>query len=250
MTGARERRRALANVGSTRQRVKGTQVRPARAADGDSHSQGDAANSENSALTSTSSVTGSTGSVTAGSAAGALGPATGAPTAEWVAGGGVASGATEGVELSGYGWYAEYVELSRAYPWRLAAYMAWAASPVVGRRPGTQWELAQAIGLKTDRTIRQWKEKDPQIEQVIAQLQAAPLWRHRRDLYEALVKAALGGDVPAIKLALEMTGDYVPRMKQTVDNTVKLVGYTADELAAAERELGEWERERGRINSQ
>lgn len=157
---------------------------------------------------------------------------------------------TEGVALCGYGWYAEYVELSQAYAWRLAAYIAWAASPVVGRQPATQLELAQAIGLKTDRTIRQWKEKDPQIEQVIAKLQAAPLWRHRRDLYEALVKAAVDGDVPALKLAFEMTGDYVPRMKQTVDNTVKLGGYTADELAAAERELGEWERERRIINNQ
>jgi hypothetical protein len=34
-----------------------------------------------------------------------------------------------------------------------------------------------------------------------------------------------------------MTGDYVPRMKQTVDNTIKPGNYTADDLAAAEREL-------------
>lgn len=221
MAGARQRQRALANVGSARPRLKGTTARRSRSAIGDSHSQGDAVNSENSALTSASSVTAST------SAASGL---TGAPT--------------EGVDLSGYGWYEEYVALSQAYPWRLAAYMAWAASPVVGRKPATQWELVQAIGLKTDRTIRQWKEKDPQIEQVIAKLQAAPLWRHRRDLYEALVKAAVGGDVPALKLAFEMTGDYVPRMKQTVDNTVKPGSYSADELAAAERELEAWERGR------
>jgi hypothetical protein len=72
-------------------------------------------------------------------------------------------------------------------------------------------------------------------------LQAAPLWRHRRDLYDALVRTAVAGDVPALKLALEMTGDYVPRMKQTVDNTIKPGNYTADDLAAAERELAGWE---------
>lgn len=146
--------------------------------------------------------------------------------------------------LAGYGWYQEYVELSQRFAWRLAAYIAWAASPVKGRAPATQQELARALGLKTDRTIRQWKEKDPTIDKEIEALQAAPLWRHRRDLYEALVKAATDGDVPALKLAFEMTGDYVPRMKQTVDNTIKLGSYTADDLAAAERELGEWERGR------
>jgi len=146
--------------------------------------------------------------------------------------------------LAGYGWYQEYVELSQRFAWRLAAYIAWAASPVKGRAPATQQELARALGLKTDRTIRQWKEKDPTIDKEIAQLQAAPLWQHRRDLYDALVKAATDGDVPALKLAFEMTGDYVPRMKQTVDNTIKPGSYTADDLAVAERELGEWEGDR------
>lgn len=151
---------------------------------------------------------------------------------------------TEGADLSGYGWYQEYVELSQRFAWRLAAYIAWAASPVKGRAPATQQELAQALGLKTDRTIRQWKEKDPTIDQEIEALQAAPLWQHRRDLYDALVKAATDGDVPALKLALEMTGDYVPRMKQTVDTTIKPGSYSADDLAIAQRELEGWEGQR------
>lgn len=139
--------------------------------------------------------------------------------------------------LTGYGWYQEYMSLIERFPWRLAAYIAWASSPVVNRQPPTQSELATVLGLRTDRTIRQWKEKNPEIDQVIEQLQAAPLWRHRRDLYDALVRTAVAGDVPALKLALEMTGDYVPRMKQTVDNTIKPSNYTADDLAVAEREL-------------
>ncbi|MCE7980371.1 MAG: hypothetical protein DYG89_04205 [Caldilinea sp. CFX5] len=143
-----------------------------------------------------------------------------------------------------YSWYQEYVALTERFPWRLAAYIAWAASPVIGRLPATQLELAQALGLKTDRTIRQWKEKNPTIDEEIEKLQAAPLWRHRRDLYDALVRTAVTGDVPALKLALEMTGDYVPRMKQTVDNTIKPGNYTADDLATAQKELQEWESQR------
>lgn len=147
--------------------------------------------------------------------------------------------------LTGYGWYQEYISLTERFPWRLAAYIAWAASPVVGRQPATQSELATVLGLRTDRTIRQWKEKDPSIDQTIAEMQAAPLWRHRRDLYDALVRTAVAGDVPALKLALEMTGDYVPRMKQTVDNTIKPGNYTADDLAVAEKELQDWAGSRG-----
>lgn len=208
-----QRMRALANVG--------TPPRPSSGREGDnSRSDEVAANSENSAF----------GSRPEGSPS---------PT--------VTSSPTAASDLTGYAWYEEYVALTQRFPWRLAAYIAWAASPVIGRLPATQWALAQVLGLKTDRTIRQWKEKDPTIEQVIEQLQAAPLWRHRRDLYEALVRTAVAGDVPALKLALEMTGDYTPRVKQTVDTTVRAVDYTADDLTAAERELGEWERGRQKI---
>lgn len=229
---SRERRmRALANAG------KAPRVPEEKAVRGErriahtakaSRSEDDATNSENSALTSTSSVTvtsSTTGFLPEGSPAEAVGT----------------NGATD---LSGYSWYQEYVTLAQRFPWRLAAYIAWAASPVVGRAPATQLALAQVLGLKTDRTIRQWKEKDATIDQVIADLQAAPLWRHRRDLYEALVRTAVAGDVPALKLAFEMTGDYTPRMKQTVDNTIKPGNYTADDLAAAEKELEEWEGDR------
>ena len=206
--GRGQRMRALANAGKQPRLFAG-------GAD-DSRSQKDAANSENSVL----------GEGDGGAARPETSP----------------YGSGEG--LAGYLWYQEYVTLTERFPWRLAAYIAWAASPVKGRAPATQQELARALGLKTDRTIRQWKEKDPTIDKEIEALQAAPLWRHRRDLYDALVKAATDGDVPALKLAFEMTGDYVPRMKQTVDNTIKPGNYTADDLAAAEKELQGWERQR------
>ena len=206
--GRGQRMRALANAGKQPRIFAG-------GADG-SRSQKDAANSENSVL----------GEGDGGAAR--------LETSPYVS--------EEG--LAGYLWYQEYVTLTERFPWRLAAYIAWAASPVKGRAPATQQELARALGLKTDRTIRQWKEKDPTIDQEIEKLQAAPLWRHRRDLYDALVKAATDGDVPALKLALEMTGDYVPRMKQTVDNTIKPGSYSADDLALAAKELEGWEGDR------
>ncbi len=222
-----QRRRALSNAGKRPRPAPVTPKGNQRAGEAISCNHTVAANSENSALGSlpegTRSPTASTSSATASLEApneGAVEPSQGLIT---------------------YSWYQEYVALTERFPWRLAAYIAWAASPVIGRLPATQLELAQALGLKTDRTIRQWKEKNPTIDEEIEKLQAAPLWRHRRDLYDALVRTAVTGDVPALKLALEMTGDYVPRMKQTVDNTIKPGSYTADDLAVAEKELGEWE---------
>ena len=181
----------------------------------DSHSQENASNSESSA-----SALGSAGSTSS---------STSSPTEA----------------LTGYDWYGEYVELTQRHAWRVAAYIAWAASPAVGRKPATQLELAQAIGLKTDRTIRQWKEKEPGIEAEIKRVQAGPLLRHRRDLYEALMKSALlegsGGHADR-RLALEMMGDYTPRLKQTLDANVKARAYTADELGSAQQELEAWEK--------
>jgi len=49
------------------------------------------------------------------------------------------------------------------------------------------------------------------------------------------------GDVPALKLALEMSGDYTPRLKQTLDANVKTVPFTSDELGQAEAELKAFE---------
>ncbi len=113
-------------------------------------------------------------------------------------------------------WWEEYLQLrAEKWTWRQAAYIAWAASPATNRWPATQEALAHTVlGLRSDRTIRTWKKKRPEIERRIAELQVAPLLRHRRDVIEALVSVATTPDPkahPDRKLYLEMTGDYHPR---------------------------------------
>lgn len=115
-------------------------------------------------------------------------------------------------------WWEDYLELrAEGWDWRKAAYIAWAASPAVGRWPGTQEELAdRVLGLRSDRTIRKWREKDAGLEKRIETLQVAPLLRHRRDVIDALVTVARDPDPkshPDRKLFLEMTGDYRPRQQ-------------------------------------
>lgn len=118
------------------------------------------------------------------------------------------------------------------WDWRKAVFIAWSASPGATRNPPTQAELAtDVLGLTGDRVIRQWREKQPEIEKAIVSMAAAPLLRHRRDIYDALIKSATDPDPKSHadrKLALELLGDYKPRSVQelegsglTVDVTVR-----------------------------
>lgn len=122
--------------------------------------------------------------------------------------------------LAEFDWWREHEALSARYGWQKAAYILWSASPATGRKPPTQAQFVSVIGLRTDRTIRQWLAKDTkgEIKAEIAAQQAAPLLRHRRDIFDALVKSATD-DSPAShpdrKLALEMMGDYRPKASIT-----------------------------------
>lgn len=113
-------------------------------------------------------------------------------------------------------WASEYLELrSEGWTWRLAALIAWLASPADRRWPPNQQELAtQVLGLRSDRVIRKWRDKNARIDERVGELQVAPLLRHRRDVINALVKVAATPEAGAHsdrKLYLEMTGDYKPR---------------------------------------
>jgi hypothetical protein len=116
------------------------------------------------------------------------------------------------------GWMETYLKLREAgWPWRVAVFIAWAASPRNGRWPRNQEELAtQVLGLTSDRQIGKWRARNPAINETITLLQAAPLFEHRADIYEALIKSASTPDYknkPDRQLALEMLGDYVPRLR-------------------------------------
>jgi len=115
-------------------------------------------------------------------------------------------------------WLESYFKLRQiGFSWRVATYIAWAASPKVLRWPENQVELAEKVlGLSSPRQITEWRKKDPRIDDAITMLQAAPLHEHRADIYKALVEVATDPDYknhPDRKMALEMLGDYVPRSR-------------------------------------
>jgi hypothetical protein len=132
----------------------------------------------------------------------------------------------QGVEIGD--WTEQYFKLLDAgFPWRVACYIAWAASPKRNRWPKTQDELAhQVLGLTSDRVIGTWRKKNAAIDQTVSLLQAAPLLEHRADLFAALAVSASDPDHrhnPDRKLMAEMLGDYTPRQKVEVGRSGEAV---------------------------
>lgn len=112
-------------------------------------------------------------------------------------------------------WGDEFYRLMDAgWPWRVAAYIAWASSPKARRFPKTQEKLAtEFLGLTSDRNICEWRRNNPAIDEMIGIMQSAPLLDHRRDVFEALIESASDPSFHGAqdrKTLLTMTGDYVP----------------------------------------
>lgn len=117
-------------------------------------------------------------------------------------------------------WWADYAHLrNEGFTWRIAAYIAWAASPLQMRWPATLKELAtKVLGLKSDKVIYKWRRLNPEIEARVEKFRAEPLLRYRTDVLTALIDVASTPSPlshPDRKMYLEMTGDYKPKA-QTV----------------------------------
>lgn len=110
-------------------------------------------------------------------------------------------------------WINEYFMLrDKGWPFRQAAYIAWASMPSDKRQPKTQQELATMLGLSSDRAISTWRKKNHAILEAIALMQSAPLWEHRSDAFKNLIDGMnkSGDDYKFfnhLKLFLEVTGD-------------------------------------------
>ena len=122
-------------------------------------------------------------------------------------------------------WLKHYFRLREiGFSWRVATYIAWAASPKKERWPETQAELAEKVlGLSSSRQISEWRKADPRIDDAIVMIQAAPLHEHRADFYKALIESGTTPDYknhPDRKLAFEMLGDYVPRSRMDLNKSM------------------------------
>lgn len=115
-------------------------------------------------------------------------------------------------------WFRLYVDLARKkMPWRLAAYIAWASVPKIKRWPATQIKLArEVLGLKSDRVLIRWREENPEIDAMIAQLQDREFFEHRAEVLKALAESAANPNYKNHqdrRLYLEMSGDHSTRIE-------------------------------------
>jgi hypothetical protein len=148
-------------------------------------------------------------------------------------------------------WWGDYLKLIlQGWSWRVACYIAWAASPRKFRSPENLEGLATMLGLRSPRAIHTWKSKYPTISHMVALMQVAPLWEHRRDVLDALVEMASLPDYKSFndrKLYLEMVGDYIPKSKLELGKAAK-----GEEGEMSDGELREWlgenvEHEKGEV---
>ena len=120
---------------------------------------------------------------------------------------------------------------AEGWPWRVACYIAWATTPRKERWPETMQALAAHLGLRSARTIRAWREKNPAIDERVKGTIIGPLMEARGEIIKALIESATTSDHknhPDRKLALEIVQLYTPR--QEVEATVRQAGVFLPEL--------------------
>jgi hypothetical protein len=134
-----------------------------------------------------------------------------------------------GMAIEAPKWFEDYRRLRDVgWPWRVACYIAWAASPKKNRKPKGQEELATMfLGLTSDRQITTWRKKNPVIDETIALLQAAPLFEARRDAFEALIESASNPNYKGKgdrELLFKMLGDLVDKRELRLRGSVRTQG--------------------------
>jgi hypothetical protein len=108
----------------------------------------------------------------------------------------------------------------------------------------------QHLGLTSDRAINTWRKRNPAIDEMVAVLQAAPLWEHRSEIYAALISVATSPEYKGHndrKLALELLGDYVPAAK--LEAILRGSAKGSDVDAEDEDTLGAIERAAGMLSA-
>jgi len=126
--------------------------------------------------------------------------------------------------------------IGEGWPWRKAAYIAWAALPATYRQPATLADFASIIGLKTTTAIRTWRTKNAAIDAAVAKLAMGALLESAPDVVAALTTSASDPSykhAPDRKVYLEIAGIYTPKSKHelSLDDNSTMENMSDQELA-------------------
>lgn len=108
-------------------------------------------------------------------------------------------------------WLLYWDLVAEGWPWRKAAYIAWAIVPRDRRAPDTEQRFAvQELGLTSARKIREWKS-DPDFIGFIRDTARNEMAAARLEIWRALMESASNPNPrnhADRKTALEILGDY------------------------------------------
>jgi hypothetical protein len=102
-------------------------------------------------------------------------------------------------------------------------YQEWLATPKKLRTPKTVEQMATKLGYERT-SLWEWTKK-PGWNKAVATLARESLHAETPAILEALGNRAMKGDVSAIKLALEVLGEYTPKQDVNVNGDLHLKGY-------------------------
>ena len=94
---------------------------------------------------------------------------------------------------------------------RQLQFIEWLATTKYDRHPPTQEALAEELGIHP-RTLVRWKKK-PELQEAVLQRARGLLGDRLPEIYGALGREAEKGSFQHIRLAMEMTGEYVERQE-------------------------------------
>ncbi len=88
-------------------------------------------------------------------------------------------------------WYEHFLKLEGGrWPFRVAALIAWLATPKKYRWPKTQAELADLLGMASDRQFSVWRAKNPQIDAAVNEVWKERAMDRLNDSMEAMFEVA------------------------------------------------------------
>lgn len=140
-------------------------------------------------------------------------------------------------------WFEDYLRLSEGrWPFRVAVLIAWLRTPKKYRWPKTQQELADQLGLSSDRQFTIWRARNPQIDAMVHDA-----WRDRvldslSDSIDAMLEVAARDDYKSrgdrelhFKLAdilrenIHLSGTATDLSQLTFEQKLQLAGLDSQE---------------------
>ena len=140
-------------------------------------------------------------------------------------------------------WFEDYLKLSEGrWPFRVAVLISWLRTPKKYRWPETQKELADLLGLSSDRQFTVWRARNPQIDAMVHEAWRDKVLESLSDSIDAMLEVASRADYKSrgdrelhFKLAdilrenIHLSGTATDLSKLSFEEKLQLAGLDSQE---------------------